>query len=181
MSFLTWAHHFFVLLLFSFQCCCVPPIRFSDGEINFSASPWKMSQFLNCCLRTEKEEERRLTGRAVGEDAHLSGQMLFCFLFFLWQSYEIQTERKNIPLQVYTLSSEWIITFHFPCPSFPWQTQQLTSTEQPDDSAAFAHLTAGVLQISPNQRCLTSCIPKTGNRGNCKIGGVVSDKASASI
>lgn len=89
MSFLTWAHHFFVLLLFSFQCWCVPPIRFSDGEINFSASPWKMSQFLNCCLRTEKEEERRLTGRAVGEDAHLSGQM-FCFVFFfvteLWNT-----------------------------------------------------------------------------------------------
>lgn len=53
-----WHEHIisFVILLFSFQCCCVPPFRLSAVEINFSASPWKMAQFLTCSLRTEVGE-----------------------------------------------------------------------------------------------------------------------------
>lgn len=59
-----WHEHIisFVILLFSFQCCCVPPIRLSEVEINFSASLWKMAQFLTCSLRTEVGEAHWRSG-----------------------------------------------------------------------------------------------------------------------
>lgn len=70
----------------------------------FATSPWKMSQFLKCSLRTEKEEERRLTGGAVSEDAHLSGQMLFFFVTELWNT---DREKEHSSASVYIII--WVI------------------------------------------------------------------------
>lgn len=63
-----------------------------------------MSQFLKCSLRTEKEEERRLSGGAVSEDAHLSGQMLFFFVTELWNT---DREKEHPSASVYIII--WVI------------------------------------------------------------------------
>lgn len=70
-------------------------------------------------MQPEKEEERRLTGGAVSEDTHLSGQMLF-FVTELWNTvrekehssasvYIITLVINNISFSLYTCILIWQI------------------------------------------------------------------------
>lgn len=157
MSFLTWAHHFFCHIALFISVLLCPSYSPQWGGNQFQCITVKDGSILNM------QPEDRGGGGSLEE---------------LWVRTHICLGRRRLFFfdkllntdSVYTLSSERLIMVYFP--RTPVSSSGRSTKKNP---VAFTHLT------TQTQWCLPTCVPTTGNGGNCKISKIVIHQAAVGI